>query len=121
MNWTQIAERVVDDVVILDLRGQMTLSEAQGRLLSKIRELRNDGRTKILLNLGDLPYVDSQGLGEIVSGCTTARRAGGILKLYGVPARILDLLTATRLTGFLETFDSEQDALRSFSARPGIT
>jgi anti-anti-sigma factor len=117
MNWTQIAERNLDDVVILDLRGHMTLADHKGQLLAKIRQLRSEGRTKILLNLTELPYVDSEGLGEIVSGCTTARRAGGVLRLCGVGRRIQDLLAATRLSTFLEAFDSEQDAVQSFSTR----
>ena len=74
------------------------------------------GKTKILLNLGDVPYVDSAGLGEIVRTYTTISRQGGSLKLLNLTKRITDLLSITKLLTVFETYDSEADAVRSFSA-----
>ena len=111
----QIEERVVSDVTILDLKGKITLGEGDEVLKDKINSLIHQNRKKILLNLADVPYIDSAGLGEVVRTYTTVSRQGGQLKLENVTKRIADLLMITRLFSVFETFDAEQDALKSFT------
>jgi anti-sigma B factor antagonist len=110
----QIEERVVDDVTILDLKGKITLGEGDEALKDKINSLALQNRKRILLNLGEVPYIDSAGLGEIVRTYTTISRQGGQLKLVNLTKRITDLLSITKLLTVFETFDSESDALQSF-------
>jgi anti-sigma B factor antagonist len=112
----QIEERIVGDVVVLDLRGRVTLGEGDEMLKDKVNSLVNQGYRKLVLNLAGVPYVDSAGLGEIVRTYTTVSRQGGSLKLLNLTKKITDLLSITKLLTVFETFDSEQDAVRSFSA-----
>ena len=112
----QIEERVVKDVTVLDLKGKMTLGEGDELLKDKVNSLVNQGHRKIVLNLAEVPYIDSAGLGEIVRTYTTVSRQGGSLKLLNLTKRITDLLSITKLLTVFETFDSENDAVRSFSA-----
>ena len=112
----QIEERNVGDVVVLDLKGKITLGEGDELLKDKVNSLVNQGRRKILLNFGDVPYVDSAGLGEIVRTYTTVSRQGGSLKLLNLTKRITDLLAITKLLTVFETFDAESDAIKSFSS-----
>jgi anti-sigma B factor antagonist len=111
----QIEERNVGDVVVLDLKGKITLGEGDELLKDKVNSLVNQGRRKILLNFGEVPYVDSAGLGEIVRTYTTVSRQGGSLKLLSLTKRITDLLAITKLLTVFETFDTESDAIKSFS------
>ena len=111
----EIEERVVNNVTILDLKGKITLNEGDEVLKDKINSLILQGHKKILLNLADVPYIDSAGLGEIVRTYTTVSRQGGQLKLVNLTKRITDLLMITKLLTVFETFDSEADALKSFS------
>ena len=110
----KIVERQVDDVHILDLHGKILIGEGDDALREAVTRLSDSGKTKILLNLADVPYVDSAGLGEIVRTYTTVSRHGGQLKLLNLTKRITDLLAITKLLTVFETFDSENDALRSF-------
>lgn len=110
----QIEEREVDGVTILDLKGKMTLGEGDELLKDKINSVIHQGRKHVLLNLGGVPYIDSAGLGEIVRTYTTVSRQGGKLKLVNLTKRITDLLSITKLLTVFETFDSEQEAVRSF-------
>jgi anti-sigma B factor antagonist len=112
----QIEERVVGDVVILDLKGKITLGEGDELLKDKVNSLVNQGHRKIILNLGGVPYIDSAGLGEIVRTYTTVSRQGGSLKLLNLTKRITDLLSITKLLTVFETFDTESEAIQSFSA-----
>jgi anti-sigma B factor antagonist len=112
----QIEERKVGEVVVLDLKGKITLGEGDELLKDKINSLVNQGYTKLLLNLEGVPYIDSAGLGEIVRTYTTVSRQGGSLKLLNLTKRITDLLAITKLLTVFETFDAESDAVRSFSA-----
>jgi anti-sigma B factor antagonist len=112
----QIEERNVGDVVVLDLKGKITLGEGDELLKDKVNSLVNQGRRKILLNFGEVPYVDSAGLGEIVRTYTTVSRQGGSLKLLSLTKRITDLLAITKLLTVFETFDTESDAIKSFSS-----
>ncbi len=111
----QIEERIVKDVTILDLKGKITLGEGDEALKDKINSLVHQNRKKILLNLEDVPYIDSAGLGEIVRTYTTVSRQGGQLKLVNLTKRITDLLSITKLLTVFETFDAEGDALKSYS------
>jgi anti-sigma B factor antagonist len=112
----QIDQRAVGDVVVLDLKGRITMGEGDELLKDKVNSLVNQGHRKIVLNLAEVPYVDSAGLGEIVRTYTTVSRQGGSLKLLNLTKRITDLLSITKLLTVFETFDSENDAVRSFSA-----
>lgn len=111
----QIQERAVGDVVVLDLKGKITLGEGDELLKDKVNSLVNQGHKKIVLNLEAVPYIDSAGLGEVVRTYTTVSRQGGSLKLLNLTKRITDLLSITKLLTVFETFDSEADAVRSFS------
>jgi anti-sigma B factor antagonist len=112
----QIDERAVGDVTVLDLKGKITLGEGDELLKDKVNSLVNQGRKKIILNLAAVPYIDSAGLGEVVRTFTTVSRQGGSLKLLNLTKRITDLLSITKLLTVFETYESESDAVRSFSA-----
>ncbi|MEI6244150.1 MAG: STAS domain-containing protein [Acidobacteriota bacterium] len=111
----QIEQRGVGSVMILDLKGKITLGEGDEVLKDKINSLILQGHKMMLLNLADVPYIDSAGLGEIVRTYTTVSRQGGQLKLVNLTKRITDLLMITKLLTVFETFDNEQEALKSFS------
>ena len=85
-------------------------------LKDKVNSLLNQGRKKIVLNLAEVPYIDSAGLGEVVRTFTTVSRQGGSLKLLNLTKRITDLLAITKLLTVFDTYDSEQEAVQSFSA-----
>ena len=110
----QIEERQSGEVTILDLKGKVTLNEGDEVLKDKINSLILQDKKKILLNLAEVPYIDSAGLGEIVRTYTTVSRQGGQLKLVNLTKRITDLLMITKLLTVFETFDVEQDALKSY-------
>ncbi len=112
----QIEERAVADVTVLDLKGRVTLGEGDELLKDKVNSLINQGQKKLILNLAEVPYIDSAGLGEIVRTYTTVSRQGGSLKLLNLTKRITDLLSITKLLTVFDTFDSEDDAVKSFSA-----
>jgi anti-sigma B factor antagonist len=111
----EIAERVVEGVTVLDLKGKMTLGEGDELLKDKINSLLANSRKKLVLNLEGVPYIDSAGLGEIVRTYTTVSRQGGSLKLLNLTKRIEDLLSITKLLTVFETFDTEAEAIKSFS------
>ncbi len=110
----QIDERIVGEVIILDLKGKITLNEGDEVLKDKVNSLIMQDKKRILLNLAEVPYIDSAGLGEIVRTYTTVNRQGGQLKLVNLTKRITDLLMITKLLTVFETFEVEQDALRSY-------
>jgi anti-sigma B factor antagonist len=112
----QITERAVGDVMVLDIKGKITLGEGDEQLKDKVTSLVNQGQRKMVLNLAAVPYLDSAGLGEVVRAYTTVSRQGGSLKLLNLTKRITDLLSITKLLTVFETFDSESDAVQSFSA-----
>jgi anti-sigma B factor antagonist len=112
----QIEERPTGDVMVLDLKGKMTLGEGDELLKDKINSLVHQGRRKVVLNLEGVPYIDSAGLGEIVRTYTTISRQGGSMKLLNLTKRITDLLSITKLLTVFETYDNEADAVRSFSS-----
>lgn len=111
-----IKERVVGGVSILDLSGKIVLGEGDVQVKERIKDLLGDGQRRILLNLAEVNYIDSAGLGTLIGSYTTAKRDGGSLKLVNLTKRIKDLLAITKLITVFETFDSEAEALASFSS-----
>jgi anti-sigma B factor antagonist len=111
-----IKERVVSGVSVLDLSGKIVLGEGDGQIRDRIKDLLADGQKRILLNLGDVNYIDSAGLGALISSYTTTKRQGGQLKLVNLTKRIQDLLAITKLITVFDTYDNEGQALASFSA-----
>ena len=109
-----IKERDAGDVSILDLSGKVTIGEGSVQLREAVRKLLDSGKKKILLNLGDVSYVDSSGIGELVSSYTTTNNTGGQLKLLNLTKKIQDLLMITKLLTVFETYDSEEAAVSSF-------
>ena len=109
-----ISERQAGDVTVLDLAGKITIGEGSVSLRSAIRRLIEEGKKKILLNLAQVGYVDSSGIGELVSSFTTINREGGQLKLLNLTQKIQDLLTITKLLTVFDTYDDEATALNSF-------
>jgi anti-sigma B factor antagonist len=105
----------VGDVTVMDAAGRITLGEGASAFRDAIRELVAKGNKKVLLNLGDVSYIDSSGIGELVSGFTTVTNSGGQLKLVGLSKRVKDLLQITKLYTVFEVFDDETEAVRSFS------
>ena len=111
----QIDERPIGDVMILDLKGKLTIGEGDELLKDKINSLIQQSHRKLVLNLEGVPYVDSAGLGEIVRTYTAVQRQGGTLKLLNLTKRIEDLLAITKLLTVFDTFETEQEVLDSFS------
>ena len=110
--------RQVNGVTIVDLSGRITLGEGSVVLRDTVRDLLGKGNKKILLNLGDVSYVDSSGIGELVSSYTTTSNSGGQLKLLNLTKKIQDLLMITKLLTVFQTFENEQEAVGSFSSTP---
>ncbi|HYY42909.1 MAG TPA: STAS domain-containing protein, partial [Pyrinomonadaceae bacterium] len=109
-----ISERQAGDVTVLDLSGKITIGEGSVSLRSAIRRLIEEGKKKILLNLGQVGYVDSSGIGELVSSFTTINREGGQLKIVNLTQKIQDLLAITKLLTVFDVYDDEATALNSF-------
>lgn len=107
--------REVNGVVIVDLSGRITLGEASGKLRDTVRDLLSKGNKKILLNLGDVTYIDSSGLGELVSSYTTAANQGAKVKLLNVQKKVDDLLQITKLYTVFDSFTEESKAVSSYS------
>lgn len=110
----EIRERAVDDVVILEMFGKITIGEGSVQLRDAVGNLLDSGRNKIILNLSGVSYVDSSGIGELVSRYTTTKNAGGRLKLLSLPKKIKDLLMITKLLTVFEIYEDEQAAVDSF-------
>ncbi len=110
-----IEERPTGNVMILDLKGKLTIGDGDELLKDKINSLVQQGHTKLILNLADVPYIDSGGLGQVVRTYTTVKQHDGSLKLMNVTKRIEDLLAITKLLTVFDVFETEQDALQSFS------
>ncbi len=112
----QINERMVGDVVILDLTGKLTVGDGADLLRDKVSSVVFQGHTKVVLNLAGVPYMDSGGLGELVRCSMAARKAEGAVKLVNLTGKIVDLLAITKLLTVFDTYDNEADALASFTA-----
>lgn len=107
--------RRVDGITIMDLSGRITLGEGSVVLRDQIRELLGKGEKKILLNLGDVTYIDSSGIGELVSAFTTVRNQGGELKLLNLTKKVHDLLQITKLYTVFDVKDDEASAVKAFA------
>lgn len=112
----KIEERQAGEVTILALAGKLTLGEGERLLKEKISSVVRDGPRQLLLDLSEVPYVDSAGLGELVRTYTAVNRNGGQLKLLGLAKRIKDVFALTKLLTVFEIFETEQEALDSFSS-----
>ncbi len=109
-----INERQAGDVTALDMSGKITIGEGSVALRNAIRKLIEEGKKKILLNLSQVSYVDSSGIGEFVASFTAIGREGGQLKLLNLTQKIQDLLAITKLLTVFDTYDDESQALNSF-------
>ena len=111
----KISNRQVDGVSIVDCSGRITLGEGSVTLRDTVRELLSKGRKKILLNLGEVNYIDSSGIGELVSAFTTVRNQGGELKLLNLTKKVHDLLQITKLYTVFDVKDDEAAAVKSYA------
>jgi anti-sigma B factor antagonist len=111
----KLNNRQVGDVTVVDVSGRITLGEGSSALRDALRDQVAKGQKKILLNLGDVSYIDSSGIGELVSGFTSVSNAGGQLKLLSLTKRVKDLLQITKLYTVFEVHDDESTAVRSFA------
>ena len=108
------AVRQVGNITILDITGRITLGEGSSAFRDAIRDLVNEGRTKILLNMADVSYVDGSGVGELVSAFTTVTNKGGQLKILNLTRKVKDLLQITKLYTDFDVHYEEAKAIRSF-------
>jgi anti-sigma B factor antagonist len=109
-----LTTRQVGDVSVVDVSGRITLGEGSSALRQLLKDMLAQGHAKILLNLRDVSYIDSSGIGELVSGFTTVANQGGTLKLLGLTNRIKDLLQITKLYTIFDIHEDEVHAVRSF-------
>src|ERR671919_34459 len=112
-----IEERPIGRVTVLDLGGKLTMDQGAMHLKDKINSLIAQERTQIVLNLQNVPYIDSGGLGQLVASYGSVMKTGGAMKLLNVNSRNHDLLSITRLVTLFESFDSETEAVQSFQTR----
>ena len=110
----KLSTRQVGGITVIDASGRITLGEGASAFRDLIRDLAAKGDKRILLNLSDVTYIDSSGIGEMVSGYTTVTNHGGVLKLLGLNKRVKDLLQITKLYTVFEVHDDEASAVRSF-------
>lgn len=111
----KLTTRQVGDVTVIDASGRITLGEGSSAFRDMIRDLASSGHKKLLLNLADVSYIDSSGIGEMVSGFTTVTNHGGMLKLLNLNKRVKDLLQITKLYTVFEAHEDEAAAVRSFA------
>lgn len=109
-----IDERHIGDITVLDIVGKLTIDEAAEHLKDKINSLIGQKETRIVLNLKNVPYIDSGGLGQLIASFGSVKRAGGTMKLLHVNSRNHNLLAITSLVTVFESFDSEAEAVKSF-------
>ncbi len=117
MHWTDIGERTVGDVVVLDVRGHMTLSDTEASLFGYASRLADEGHRHIVLNLQHVAYIDSVGIGEIVRTFLHLGQRGGSMAVCSVSARTREVLLATRLDTVIHMFDTEEQAVAAVSRR----
>jgi anti-sigma B factor antagonist len=106
--------RQVEGVIVVDLSGRIKLGEGSSVLRETVKDLLSKGHKKILLNLGDISYIDSSGIGELVSAFTSVRNQGGELKLLNLTRKVHDLLQITKLYTVFDVKDDEAAAIRAF-------
>jgi len=113
MNMTRTT-RQAGDITVVDISGRIVLGEETASLRSLVSELLSKGYNKILFNLGDVNYIDSSGLGFLLSSLASVRKQGGEVKLLNLPQKVLEVMQATKLYTVFEVFDDEATAVRSF-------
>ena len=111
----KIKTRQVDGITIMDCSGRITLGEGSVQLRDAVRDLLSKGSKQILLNLGDVTYIDSSGIGELVSAFTTVKNSGGELKLLNLTKKVHDLLQITKLYTVFDIKDDEATAISAFT------
>jgi anti-sigma B factor antagonist len=111
----KLTARQVGDVMVVDAEGRITLGEAASSFRDTIRNLSGSGNKKLLLNLADISYIDSSGIGEMVSGFAMLSNQGGAMKLLKLPPRVQELLKITKLYTMFEVYDDESTAIASFN------
>ncbi len=111
----KISTRQIDGITIVDCSGRITLGEGSVTLRDTVSQLLTKNQKKILLNLGDVNYIDSSGIGELVSAFTTVRKQGGDLKLLNLTKKVHDLLQITKLYTVFDVKDDEAAAVKAFS------
>jgi anti-anti-sigma factor len=109
-----LKERQAGDVTILDLSGEVRIGDSSVALRESVRNLADQGKKKLLLNLAGVKYMDSSGIGELIANYTTVKRQGGQLKLLNLTDRIQNLLVITKLLTVFDAYDNEAEALKSF-------
>jgi len=113
----KVRERQVRDVTILDISGRITLGDGTALLRDTTRGLISQGKKQLLLNLSQVPHMDSSGIAELVSAFTAARREGGDVKLLNLTKKVRDTVEIVNLGGIFELFDDEGAAIRSFAKK----
>ena len=113
----RIEERVIDDVVVVKIHGDIILNGPGPALAERVRSLLEQDRHCIVLDLGDVRYVDSGGIGELIESFSAAKNRAGAIKLARVTRRLNDLLVVTKLLNVFECFDTEGEAVESFGTR----
>ncbi|MGA8216756.1 MAG: STAS domain-containing protein [Candidatus Sulfotelmatobacter sp.] len=109
-----ITTREVNHITIVDITGRITLGDETGQLRDTVRQLLDQGKKKIILNLAQVDYIDSSGVGELVSSFTTVRNAGGELKLLSLTKKVHDVVQVTKLYTVFDIKDDEFTAIKSF-------
>jgi anti-sigma B factor antagonist len=110
----KMTERTVDGVSVLDLEGRIVLGEESSALRERVKNLLGQDHKKIVLNMGNVSYIDSAGLGALVASYTSAKNQGAILKLVNLGAKFREVLQVTKLLTVFEVYDTEQAAISSF-------
>lgn len=115
MHWTYIADRLVGDIVVIDVKGHMTLAEPESLLFAHVSRLaRDEQRRRFVVNLHHLVFIDSVGIGEIVRSYTHLAGMGGSLKIAQAGPRVVEVLEVTHLDSIIQLYPSEEAAIRSF-------
>jgi anti-sigma B factor antagonist len=110
-----VSERTVGAVTILDINGHVTLNDGADQIRDKVKAVLAEGKRHVLVNLGQVSYMDSAGLGELVQAYSTVSKSGGALKLVSPTKRLKDLLVITKLATVFDSFDDEAEAVASYN------
>ncbi len=112
-----VSERTVSTVTILDISGHVTLNDGADQIRDKVKAVLAEGKRHVLINLGQVSYMDSAGLGELVQAYSTVSKQGGALKLVSPTKRLKDLLVITKLITVFDSYDDEASAVASFAGK----
>ena len=112
----KMSTREVNGIIIVDLSGRLTMGEASAAIRDEIRDQTSQGFRKILMNLADVSYIDSAGLGELTASYTSVKNRGGELKLLNLTKRVHDLMQITKLYTVFDVYDDEKKAIASFAS-----